>query len=278
MNILVVDRTQAIVYRIKKILKDFDVNIHNSYTESNSINKVIELNSKLDIAIVDLNLGAEDGFSIIKKIQFVNSKTKILILTSQNKRESFAMAMRIGVVDYILKPFDDKYLKKRLIHHIKMLNSSETNFSKISQNNMKVNSSLTNEIQYAFSNNTELNLIAIVFTRDTDYYSEKITNEEGVIYSKYPRYLSENWTKDIRMERLENDSFMILVRNSNLSEKKKIEVNLSFITSSFLKINRISSFSYVICAINVPNEVSANDDILRSLMSLTEQSIIGKDS
>ena len=58
---------------------------------------------KPELAIVDLNLGREDGLDIVSNARKKGSKTKFLILTSSIKKDDYIRAKAMDVDGYILK-------------------------------------------------------------------------------------------------------------------------------------------------------------------------------
>jgi two-component system nitrate/nitrite response regulator NarL len=58
---------------------------------------------KPDLAIVDLNLGKEDGLEIVRRAKNKGMNTKFLVLTSSVKRDDYIRSEEIGVNGYILK-------------------------------------------------------------------------------------------------------------------------------------------------------------------------------
>ncbi len=73
--------------------------------EASNVNEAISIinSQKPNIAIVDLNLGKEDGLQIIKKIKSKLVDTKFIILTSSLKKEDFIRSEEAGSDGYILK-------------------------------------------------------------------------------------------------------------------------------------------------------------------------------
>lgn len=56
-----------------------------------------------ELAIVDLNLGSEDGLDIIRRSKSKNTDTKFMILTSSIKKDDYIRSEEAGVDGYILK-------------------------------------------------------------------------------------------------------------------------------------------------------------------------------
>ena len=67
--------------------------------------EAMELVEKLspDLAIVDLNLGQEDGFELIKDILSVKPETKVLVLSMHDERYYAERALKAGAKGYIMK-------------------------------------------------------------------------------------------------------------------------------------------------------------------------------
>lgn len=58
---------------------------------------------KPELAIVDLNLGDEDGLDVIKQMHTVNSKLVILVLSMHDERYYAERALKAGASGYIMK-------------------------------------------------------------------------------------------------------------------------------------------------------------------------------
>lgn len=56
-----------------------------------------------DLAIVDLNLGQEDGIELIKDILSLKSQTKVLVLSMHDERYYAERALKAGARGYIMK-------------------------------------------------------------------------------------------------------------------------------------------------------------------------------
>jgi DNA-binding response OmpR family regulator len=66
-----------------------------------------------DLAIVDLNIPAPDGFEVLKHIR-LSSQVPVLILTARNATMDKIRALDLGADDYLTKPFDHLELLARL--------------------------------------------------------------------------------------------------------------------------------------------------------------------
>ncbi len=72
-----------------------------------------------DLVISDIRMPKMDGIEMAEKIIEKSPKTKVIFLTAYNEFEYARQAIRIGVSDYLLKPFQDGELEgsiQRLLH------------------------------------------------------------------------------------------------------------------------------------------------------------------
>lgn len=103
MNILIVDDHPLVRKGISSTLA-FEEGIEN-IMEASNVDEAIRLikTRKPDLAIVDLNLGKEDGLDIINSTKNKAINTKFVILTSSIKKDDYLRAEEAGVDGYILK-------------------------------------------------------------------------------------------------------------------------------------------------------------------------------
>ncbi len=78
-------------YKVTGIAKNHD----------ESIEMIKELSP--DLAIVDLNLGQEDGLELIKDILSIRPETKVLVLSMHDERYYAERALKAGAKGYIMK-------------------------------------------------------------------------------------------------------------------------------------------------------------------------------
>lgn len=74
-----------------------------------------------DLAIVDLNLGQEDGLELIKDITVIHPQTKILVLSMHDERFYAERAIKAGAKGYIMK----EEAESQVINAIKTVTSGE---------------------------------------------------------------------------------------------------------------------------------------------------------
>ncbi len=86
-------------------------------------NEALSLLDKVtpDLAIVDLNLGQEDGLELIKDILVIHPQTKILVLSMHDERFYAERALKAGAKGYIMKA----EAENQVINAIKTVTSGE---------------------------------------------------------------------------------------------------------------------------------------------------------
>lgn len=103
MKILIVDDHPLVRKGISSTLS-FEKNIEKIWEASNVAEAIKFIQTeKPTLAIVDLNLGKEDGLEIIRKSKDQDLDTKFVILTSSLKKEDYIRSEEVGVDGYILK-------------------------------------------------------------------------------------------------------------------------------------------------------------------------------
>lgn len=103
MNILIVDDHPLVRKGLISILSTNE-KISNIQEASNIVDAMQMLMSyKPSIAIVDLNLGNEDGLDIVLKAKKRKINTKFIILTSSLKRDDYERTEKMDVDGYLLK-------------------------------------------------------------------------------------------------------------------------------------------------------------------------------
>ncbi len=66
-----------------------------------------------NLAFLDLHLPGMDGIQILKEIRRVQPRLPVIMLTGFGTLQSAVEALRLGAIDYLLKPFDPEVLVAR---------------------------------------------------------------------------------------------------------------------------------------------------------------------
>ncbi|NEW60124.1 response regulator transcription factor [Sulfurovum sp. bin170] len=111
-TILVVDDEKDIRVYLSIFLryKGFDVI---EATNGQEAYKLIQ-NRAIDLLILDINMPKLDGLTLSEKIQKQGDKTPIIIVSSHTDKDKLFRAIKLNVVDYIIKPFTRKSIREAL--------------------------------------------------------------------------------------------------------------------------------------------------------------------
>ena len=84
-------------------------------------NGIKMLNSnKIDFAVIDLRLNDGNGLEVVKELQRLNSKSKIIMLTGYGNIPTAVEAVKQGAIDYLSKPADADDVEKALLSDPKL--------------------------------------------------------------------------------------------------------------------------------------------------------------
>ncbi|MDM8533696.1 response regulator [Clostridiaceae bacterium HSG29] len=114
-KVLIIEQVTPIIRRIKKACRGLNLEFFDANSEYEAVNCFIENIEDIKVIIIDVSMNNFDGFRILKKIRGVSKNVKVIVLTSLNTRDYFVSCLRIGINDYILKPFDDAFIKSRVM-------------------------------------------------------------------------------------------------------------------------------------------------------------------
>jgi DNA-binding response OmpR family regulator len=70
--------------------------------------------TKPDVCIVDIMMPLKDGFTLVEEVRKDGHKTPILFLTAKSKKEDLIKGFKVGIDDYVKKPFSMEELLVRI--------------------------------------------------------------------------------------------------------------------------------------------------------------------
>lgn len=119
-NILVVDDEM----QIRKLIKKYAEYEGHDVTEAENGIEAVRLceNRRFDIIIMDIMMPELDGLSASRMIRGF-SDTPILILSARGEENDKISGFRVGIDDYVVKPFSGKELMMRIDAIMKRVNS-----------------------------------------------------------------------------------------------------------------------------------------------------------
>ena len=112
-KLLIVDDEPAITASLQFALEDeFQVLVANNGADARDIVAAGEI----DIVLLDLKLGAEDGIEVLRQIKMISERTVVIIMTAYGSIRSSVGAMKSGAFYYITKPIDREELNMLLVN------------------------------------------------------------------------------------------------------------------------------------------------------------------
>ncbi|TYS90754.1 response regulator [Rossellomorea aquimaris] len=84
---------------------------------SNSIeDAMVKVNEyKIDLVLLDVYMpGKRNGMDLLEQIRKEQRETDVILITAASEVDNIQSALRMGVVDYLIKPFEFKRFKKAL--------------------------------------------------------------------------------------------------------------------------------------------------------------------
>ena len=102
-KILIIDDESFICENVERILGDEGYLVCSAASGSTA-REVVQAND-IDLALLDLNLGTEDGIDVLKALKEIDPDLLVIIITGYGSVESAVDALKLGAFHYMKKPF-----------------------------------------------------------------------------------------------------------------------------------------------------------------------------
>ena len=177
---------------LKKLLKELTIlyvtNKEDDYKKINNIlevffNKIIYTNNQEDaltiynktfpnIVFVDINLTNSNGIELIKKIRKKNQSIPILVISKNKEVNNLIEAIKLNLVDYLLKPID-----------INKLIFSLNQIAKIILNNGEITTTLKENVKYHYVEKviTNNNKKEVLTKTETRFIELLLANKDKIV-------------------------------------------------------------------------------------------------
>lgn len=151
---------------------------------------------KPDIILMDINMPLMDGLQASRKIKEENKDIEIIILTAYNYFEYARQGIKVGVSDYLLKPFSNEEFSTSLNEIMKKINEGKIDLveqdnelveevSGYPSNNAEIVESAKKYIQMNYRKEISLEEIANHVAISSYYLSRIFSKSEGITYKDY---------------------------------------------------------------------------------------------
>ncbi|MBF0120584.1 MAG: response regulator [Desulfobacterales bacterium] len=105
-TVLIVDDALFMRKKVRDALEPFGFKIiGEAQNGKDAVKKFEELNP--DVITLDIVMPEMDGIEVLAKIREKNKSIPIIMITAIDQRESMLKAMKLGITDFIVKPFDN---------------------------------------------------------------------------------------------------------------------------------------------------------------------------
>ena len=108
-HILVMEDEETVARGLEMVLEEEGYDVDLAFTGAGALETFS--NSDFDLVIADLRLPDSDGLEIIKIVKERRPETEIVVITGYSSVSSVVDAMKIGVADYLPKPFTESEIK-----------------------------------------------------------------------------------------------------------------------------------------------------------------------
>ncbi len=181
MNLLLVDDDRISINILADYIKPHLEQINEVICAYNGIEAYdIVISLKPDIIITDIKMPSMSGIDFIDKVQTIeNYNPKVIFISGYRDFEYARKAIKLNVIDYILKPIDQDELIQRI-------NSLTENYDGLFK---KGNEDIINRVQKYLSNHLndtlKLQEISKLFHYNAAYLGRLIKKETGYYYNDY---------------------------------------------------------------------------------------------
>ena len=119
-KVLLVDDAKDFVAYMRKRLSARGMDVSTAYSGQEALDIISK--EPLDVVVLDVLMPGMDGIETLQEIRKIKPELQVIMLTGHGTVESAAEGMKLGAVDYLLKPCDldtllnsinDAYNKKK---------------------------------------------------------------------------------------------------------------------------------------------------------------------
>jgi len=68
----------------------------------------------IDLILTDWNMPNKSGLEVVQEIRAINTQIPIVMITTEAEKRRVVEAIKAGVSDYLVKPFDSDALREKL--------------------------------------------------------------------------------------------------------------------------------------------------------------------
>ncbi len=268
-RLLVVDINATTQYRIKKLLETYPVDIFHASTINEAINKLNTPQYEIDLMITDVRLGAEDGIELIKKVKANHPHLLVVIVTSENTRQAFIQTIKVGAIDYIIKPYDEHYLQNKLLHHVQAIEKAKSLPSLMPQ---FVDDTLYTALKKAVREDYEL-MVGLLMIYDLKESNKVYEHKTIAIVKALKTYLEDTLHSEDEVKLQSSNGLILVLPKRTFTGKSKLIEHFNELCNTFLHDNKIKDVRLLIEFISLPSEIDPKQNAISLLAERIEHSL-----
>jgi len=270
-GILIFDEVSLMRHRISVLLQELRYQICEAASTMDVYHYLSNDNIDIRLVLMDIGFDAESGFEVIDKIKEKRPGIPILIITSNNKRQTFLRCISEGVTDYILKPFEDEFLVEKVTS---ILQQKEQEQEVPERFVFDIPNYLKAELRKAVKGNYGLTLImCAIVQKEADGITSIERKYIQTVDDFYQKVKVDLWDTDV-FERYGSNTFVGVFPYCNSNDADKI---INKLTASYETLQNeyehFSNLSMVIESITCPNEITDSKQLLLTLSAMLENKV-----
>jgi two-component system cell cycle response regulator len=118
-RILTIDDSSTIRSIITKQMSDLGFEVDQAEDGQQGLAKLDEIT--VDLILLDVTMPVMDGPTMLAALRDRGNQTPVIMLTSESKRSIVAGAVKLGIEDYILKPFKPDELRGKVMKALRLV-------------------------------------------------------------------------------------------------------------------------------------------------------------
>jgi two-component system cell cycle response regulator len=113
-KILSVDDSRTMRMMVKRVFRPFRCELFEAADGMEGLEAAIT--HQPDLIVLDYNMPVMDGVAMLRKMREHDNikRTPVIMLTAEDSNEIISTVARLGVRDYIIKPFEDENLLSKV--------------------------------------------------------------------------------------------------------------------------------------------------------------------
>ncbi len=112
-RILVVDDEKSFVETLANRLTKRKFSVSKAFSGSEAIQKLDE-DPKIDVVLLDVKMPGMDGIETLRQIKTKYPLIEVIMVTGQVAAETAIEGIKLGALDYLMKPYDMEILRSKL--------------------------------------------------------------------------------------------------------------------------------------------------------------------